>query len=83
MTLGTLSVTTSYFFHSFLFHQKTCFFISCSLEIYFPRIEENEEEDGVFTVKPKEGLEDGEYAFYYFGKDIKQSKVYDFCIKKK
>lgn len=46
-------------------------------------IEENEEEDGVFTIKPKEELEKGEYAFYYIGKDIKQPKVYDFCIKKK
>lgn len=45
-------------------------------------IEEDEEEDGVFSIKPKEELEKGEYAFYYLGKDLNQTKVYDFSIKK-
>lgn len=46
-------------------------------------IEEDENEDKVFMVKPKEELEEGEYAFYFMIKDIRLSKVYDFCIKDK
>lgn len=46
-------------------------------------IEEDENEEGVFIVKPREELEKGEYAFYFVGKDVHLSKVYDFCIKKK
>ena len=46
-------------------------------------IEEDEEVDNVFTVKPKDDLKPGEYAFYYIGKGITQQKVYDFTIKKK
>lgn len=45
-------------------------------------IEEDENEDRVFIVKPKIELEKGEYAFYFVGKDIRLSKVYDFAIKR-
>ena len=46
-------------------------------------IEEDEEVENIFTVRPKEELKEGEYAFYYIGKNITQNKVYDFTIKKK
>ena len=47
------------------------------------RIEEDEENDGVFLARPREDLEDGEYCFFYTDKEMahKANKVYDFCIK--
>lgn len=49
------------------------------------RIEEDEENSNIFTVRPKEDLEDGEYCFYYTDKQIanRENKVYDFCVKYK
>ena len=46
-------------------------------------IEEDEEDDNVFIIRPKSELDNGEYAFYYIGGDITQMKVYDFRIKGK
>lgn len=47
------------------------------------RVEENEESEGVFTIHPREELEDGEYCFFYTDKEMmkKANKVYDFSIK--
>ena len=44
-------------------------------------IEESEEENGVFLVKPKEELKKGEDAFYYIRDDIEPKNVYDFSVK--
>lgn len=46
-------------------------------------IEEDEENDNTFIVRPKGDLEDGEYCFYYTDKQLKHmaNKVYDFNIK--
>lgn len=47
------------------------------------RIEEDEESEGVFIVRPREDLENGEYCFFYTDKQMvhNASKVYDFSIK--
>ena len=44
-------------------------------------IDEPEDEDNVFIVKPKKELEEGEYAFYYMKDQPEINKVYDFTIK--
>ena len=44
-------------------------------------IEESENENGSYLVKPKEDLEKGEYAFYYIKGDIEPKNVYDFSVK--
>ena len=44
-------------------------------------IEESEEEDGTFLVKPKENLKKGEYAFYYIRDDIEPKNIYNFSVK--
>ena len=38
------------------------------------------EDTNTFIIKPKEELEDGEYCFFYIGKDITTTSVYDFTI---
>ena len=45
-------------------------------------IEEDENEENTFIVKPKEELKKGEYAFYYIKDDIEPNNVYDFQISK-
>lgn len=47
------------------------------------RIEEDEDNDNTFSVRPKEDLEDGEYCFYYTDKQLakKVNRLYDFSIK--
>lgn len=44
----------------------------------------NIEKDGdkTFIVRPKTELEEGEYCFFYIGKDIETTAVYDFTIIK-
>ena len=44
-------------------------------------IDESEEEEGAYVVKPREKLVKGEYAFYYIRDDIEQKYVYDFSVK--
>lgn len=47
------------------------------------RIEEDEENNSIFNVRPKEDLEDGEYCFFYTDKQLEHmaNKVFDFSIK--
>lgn len=57
---------------------------SVGIEDMIPlRVEEDENNSDMFVVRPKEELEDGEYAFYYSDKNIarRENKVYDFSIK--
>lgn len=48
------------------------------------RVEEDEEHEGVFTVRPREDLDEGEYCFFYTDKEMVKnaSKVYDFSIRR-